>query len=70
MNVLVSSPIGRYSPGLLDAAIYDSSTSMLSDSNNSHEQHRSKRIYWENLAFHAADFNRKTKKSKQIKALN
>ena len=25
-------------------------------------QQRGKRIYWENLAFHASDFNRKTKK--------
>jgi hypothetical protein len=26
------------------------------------QQQRAKRIYWENLAFHAADFNQKAKK--------
>ncbi|CAF4747622.1 unnamed protein product, partial [Rotaria magnacalcarata] len=28
-----------------------------------HDQQRAKRIYWENLAFHAADYNQKPKKT-------
>jgi hypothetical protein len=30
------------------------------------QQQRAKRIYWENLAFHAADYNQKVKKTKKM----
>jgi len=57
---LVSLPVRRYQNQLLKSPIDDSSLSISSDKNNAPQ--RGKRIYWENLAFHAADFNQKAKK--------
>ncbi len=54
-------PIRRYQHRLLDLPIDGSSLSATSDSDDQSQQ-RAKRIYWENLAFHAADYNQKAKK--------
>lgn len=48
-------PVRRYR--LLNSPMND----IPSDKDNPSPQ-RAKRIYWENLAFHAADFNQKAKK--------
>jgi len=53
-------PIRRYQDQLLNSPIDSSSLLISTDKNN--PQQRAKRIYWENLAFHAADFNQKAKK--------
>lgn len=44
--------------------LYDPSTDSytLFTGPDRHDQQREKRIYWENLAFHAADYNQKPKK--------
>jgi hypothetical protein len=49
-------PIRRLSDSPID------SSSVLAD-----DQSRTKRIYWENLAFHATDYNQKAKKPKRSK---
>ncbi|CAF3111851.1 unnamed protein product [Rotaria socialis] len=66
-NYLSHLPIGRYRNQLLDATIDDSSMLMSSDQNDPALQQRTKRIYWENLAFHATDFNQKVKIPKRSK---
>jgi hypothetical protein len=48
----------RYQNQLVNTPI--DSSSIPSDQDNF--QQRGKRIYWENLAFHASDFNQKAKK--------
>jgi hypothetical protein len=58
----VGLPIRRHPHRLLDAPIDGSSLSGSSDSDDQSQQQRAKRIYWENLAFHAADYNQKGKK--------
>jgi hypothetical protein len=57
--ILVGHPMRRYQHQLLDSPVDRSSVLVASDRG---DQHRAKRIYWENLAFHAADFNQKAKK--------
>jgi len=54
---LVGLPIPQESNSAIDR-------SLLSDQYNL-PQERAKRIYWENLAFHAMDFTRKNKKVKK-----
>ena len=53
--ILVGLPMRRYQSQLVNTPI---------DSSSDHDQsqQRGKRIYWENLAFHASDFNQKAKK--------
>ncbi|CAF1573634.1 unnamed protein product [Rotaria sp. Silwood1] len=55
-------PTRQYQNLLLDSTIDSSSLFKSSDQNIPHEQQRMKRIYWENLAFHATNFNQKNKK--------
>ncbi|CAF2656077.1 unnamed protein product [Rotaria sp. Silwood2] len=55
-------PIRQYQNRFLVSTIDNPSLFISSDQNIPHEKQRMKRIYWENLAFHAADFNRKPKK--------
>jgi hypothetical protein len=50
----------RYQNQLVNTPIDSSSILISSDQDN--PQQRGKRIYWENLAFHASDFNQKSKK--------
>jgi hypothetical protein len=56
VRLQVDQPNRRYSSHVLDTLI-DRSLEPITD-----DQQRIKRIYWENLAFHAADFNQKAKK--------
>ena len=44
------------------AALFNSPSGGSKRSAADDQQQRAKRIYWENLAFHAADFNQKAKK--------
>ncbi|CAF0824502.1 unnamed protein product [Rotaria sordida] len=60
---LLRLPIRQYQNTVLDSRIDSSPLLMSSDQNDPDEQQRTKRIYWENLAFHAADF----KKPKRFK---
>jgi hypothetical protein len=60
--ILVGYPIRRYQRQLLDLPIDSLSVSSSLDSDDQLQQPRTKRIYWENLAFHAADYNQKGKK--------
>jgi hypothetical protein len=60
--ILVGYPIRRYQHRFLDLPVDSLSVSGSSDSDDQSQQQRTKRIYWENLAFHAADYNQKGKK--------
>jgi len=60
-NILVGLPMRRYQNQLLNLPIDSSSLLISSDKNNPQQQQRAKRIYWENLAFHAGDYNQKGK---------
>ncbi|CAF1026254.1 unnamed protein product [Rotaria sordida] len=51
--------IKKYQDQLLESPVDSSSLSVAPDR---YDQQRTKRIYWENLAFHAADYNQKPKK--------
>jgi hypothetical protein len=59
-NILVGLPMRRYQNQLLNVPI-DSSSLLISSDKNNPQQQRAKRIYWENLAFHAGDYNQKGK---------
>jgi hypothetical protein len=56
---LVSQPMARYPYPAADQNV-DQLT--LSNDESRAQKQRTKRIYWENLAFHAANFNQKVKK--------
>ncbi|CAF2128545.1 unnamed protein product [Rotaria magnacalcarata] len=56
-NYLSGLPIRQYQDQL-----YQTPTDSLLASDR-HDQQHAKRIYWENLAFHAADYNQKPKKT-------
>ena len=59
--VSVGRTVPRYQYPVLDSPI-DSSPLLDSLDDSTRQKQRTKRIYWENLAFHAADFNQKSKK--------
>ncbi|CAF3001165.1 unnamed protein product [Rotaria socialis] len=59
-NYLFGLPIRQYQDQLYQRPADSLSALSVSDR---HNQQRTKRIYWENLAFHAADYNQKPKKT-------
>ncbi|CAF1400914.1 unnamed protein product [Adineta steineri] len=62
-SYLFDLPVRRNQNQLLNS-IKDSS--LLSVSTDGSDQQRGKRIYWEDLAFHAADYDYKVKKSNKF----
>lgn len=51
----------QYQRRLIDSSLLSKASD--DDSNDDDQsQQRGKRIYWENLAFHASDYNQKVKK--------
>ncbi|CAF2947101.1 unnamed protein product [Rotaria sp. Silwood2] len=61
-NYLSGLPIRQYQDQLFDSPIDSLSLLLIPNRHNQQQQQRAKRIYWENLAFHAADYNQKPKK--------
>ncbi|CAF3801112.1 unnamed protein product [Rotaria sp. Silwood1] len=63
-NYLSGLPIRQYQDQLYDSPIDSLSLLVVPDRHDQlqQQQQRAKRIYWENLAFHAADYNQKPKK--------
>lgn len=57
---LVGLPSRRYQQRVFDSSVFPSTSN--SDDPSDQQGQRHKRIYWENLAFHAADYNQKPKK--------
>ncbi|CAF1295933.1 unnamed protein product [Adineta steineri] len=65
-SYLFDLPVRRNQNQLLNSIKDSSLLSISTDGSNQQQQQRGKRIYWEDLAFHAADYDYKVKRSNKF----